>query len=177
MSESSAPRVVANDWWLSQGDVFSDIPLVDTYLGVGAGVSIAALPRGHALLITHDCVLDKCNRRGTSQVEHLSFLRLIDVEAQPATKRGDLRRTRDDDQPYRALYIGDVEGFGEAFVDLNAPFTHPAQHFGTEAREHDDGDRRLAATINEKRAGRLSDELVQLFRLKWNANWTGSKPA
>jgi hypothetical protein len=163
-----------NDWWLSQGDIFSDLPLVDTFLG--SGVSVAALPRGHALLVTHDCMLDKCNKHGTSLVEHLTFLRLIDVEAQLATKRKQLREAKDKEQPYRALYIGDVEGFGEAFVDINAPFTHPAELLGTESRDHDDGDRRLAATLNADRAGRLSEDVVQLFRIKWNANWTGMKP-
>ncbi|WP_286690009.1 MULTISPECIES: hypothetical protein [unclassified Aeromicrobium] len=163
-------RLESADWWFSQGDIFSSMPLVDT--AIGPGVGLAALPRGYAVLVTHGCVLDKQNARGESQADHMTFLRLIDVAKQPQERAAMLRRMADDVQPYRVMYLGEVDGFGEAFVDLGQPLTHEVSVFQAFLREFQGEERRLTGATNSDRSQRLTSEAVDLFHQKWVAHWT-----
>lgn len=57
MSSAAASVVAPNHPWLSQGDIFESALIVRA--GVAQLIASQAIARGPALLISHDCAIDK----------------------------------------------------------------------------------------------------------------------
>ncbi len=167
--------------WLGQGDIFSSAPVLD--VAEGAPNLVAEFRTGPAMLVTHDCAMDKATNAGAMTVERLAFVRLRSVDALPK-QRADLLRSRAHErQPYEAQYLGHVPTLGEMYVLVSDPYFVPIHHFGGLLREFDgpdrDGDRVnfLVATTNDSRVASLADTHLELFRDKWNIQWTRRMPA
>ena len=163
--------------WLCQGDLFSSAPVL--YYPDLSQDLLAQLRKGPAMLITHDCALDKMNNRGEAAIERLSFVRIRDLTATPDHRQQLLRTNAAELQPFEAHYLGEVAGFGESYVLLSDPYYLPAGYFGVETRAFTglpDGEKRLAITNHDTRFGRLGDQSLELFRKKWNAYWTRVVP-
>lgn len=159
--------------WLCQGDLFTTAPVL--YYPNLSQDFVAQLRRGPAMLVNHDCALDKMNRRGEATIERLSFLKIHDLSAAPDHRQNLLRTNASQLKPFDAHYLGYVADLGESYVVLSGPYHLPADYFGVEARSFpnlEEGEKRLAITRHDTRIGRLSDESLSLFRMKWNAYWT-----
>lgn len=183
MSASAATAVAPHNLWLSQGDVFKELPYLRA--GVADSVAAAQLDRGPALLVTHDCAIDKKNRRGHSTLEYLTFLPLQDVSALEAvepSRARDLRLHAERDQPYPVLYLGQVQDVGESYVMLSQPYTLPALLLRAELRDFNAAetrgapDRRIVPGVWDTRVGTLTERALTLLRRKWNAHWTRTLP-
>lgn len=106
--------------WLCQGDIFGNAPIVD--VGIAASGEIqATIISGPAVLLTHDCDMDKPNRDGTPRAERLQFVRLRAVDVLPRDRQQTLRATRDRIAPYEVQYLGEISGFGESFILFSDP--------------------------------------------------------
>lgn len=166
--------------WLSQGDIFASVPVLDISLTLGSPV--ARLPVGPAILITHDCALDKKSNKGVSRLEDVTFLRLQNVAELPPERQGNLRGSAGRFQPYEAMYLGRVSDLGECYVMLTAPYTLPAQIFRPELREYDEGSSAgepgvyLTPTDFDSRVAKLSADGLDLLRKKWMIQWTRMQP-
>ncbi|BBX75453.1 hypothetical protein MSHI_33590 [Mycobacterium shinjukuense] len=137
------------------------------------------LRRGPAMLVNHDCALDKMNSRGEATIERLSFVKVHNLSTAPDHRQNLLRTNASQLKPFEAHYLGHVPGLGESYVVLSDPYHLPADYFGVEARSFPNlvaGEKRLAITNHDTRIGRLSDESLTLFRMKWNAYWTRTVP-
>ena len=134
------------------------------------------------MLASHGCAIDKKNRRGQSTLEYLAFVPLQAVSEQPLDIQGNLRATAGQLKPYGTLYLGTVEGVGEAYVPLNQPYTIPAQLFRTELHEYNaaeagsDAGFMVRPTVNDTRTATLSAATLRLFWRKWAIYWTGVDP-
>jgi len=177
VTEAAASAVVEKvEPWLSQGDVFTSVLIVRA--GVAKGAPVAGVDKGPALLISHGCAIDKKTNSGKSKLEYLSFLPIQDVVALPSERAERLRASSGNVQPYEAMYLGSVPEVGEGYVTLTQPYTLPAVLLRTELREFtaeetgDAADHRIVATISDSRAGRLTDEALELFYRKWTSQWT-----
>lgn len=174
---SDATSLVApNKPWLSQGDIFSSVPIVRA--GVEGGIAVQGLQRGPALLISNDCAIDKKSGPGRSTLEYLSFLPIQDVAALNRGRAAALRGQGADLQPYNALYLGELSEIGVGYADLAQPFTLPALLLRTELRDFTDaetgegGDRRIVATMHDTRVGTLSAASRIVLWRKWAIQWT-----
>lgn len=173
----------ANAAWLCQGDVFSAAPVLD--LGSDAsGALTATLLTGPAVLLTHDCAMDKSYPDGSLRAERLQFARLRSIQGLTADRAGNLRGTRLAVEPSEALWLGEVEGHGECFIYLSDPYFLPSAYFEPtcvqyEVTEADGSPSRPRATprAHDTRFGRLDPEQIDLLRRKMIAFWTRSKPA
>lgn len=159
--------------WLCQGDLFKQAPVI--YYPDLSQDFVVQLRRGPALLINHDCALDKLNQ-GKASIERLSFVSIRKVSALPADRQQLIRA--DKLQPYEAHYLGELSEFGESYIVLSDPYHIPADYFGVEAQEFADvgGEKRSVITNHDSRFGTLSSESLTLFRTKWNAYWTRLVP-
>jgi hypothetical protein len=176
---SAALEVAEHRPWLSQGDIFAkvlipEVGIADSRPQVGQG-------SGPALLVTHDCTIDKKRTeksRKVSKLEYLTFLPIHDAAALPPQRREALVATAGDLPPYDALYLGEVDGIGDAYVSLVHPYSLPALLLRTELKEFtaeetgEDADTRIIASIGDTRVGRLNPERVALLQAKWIAVWT-----
>lgn len=164
--------------WLCQGDIFASTLVLD-YPELSDGKIVPQLRVGPAMLVTHDCDLDKATASGKPKVERFSFVRLRSVEALPADRIGIIRTSPEKLQPYEAQYLGVIPGIGESYVLVSDPYFLPASYFGFELREypdHPEPNRHLTITKNNSRIYRLSDPEIALFRAKWNIHWTRQAP-
>ncbi len=168
--------------WLSQGDIFSSAPILDVV--IDSGVATAAMPMGPAVLLTHDCAMDKAKRDGRPRAEFLQFAALRSLaDALSTEQAGNLRRARDGVAPFDFLYIGPVGQLGESFLLLSDPYYLPMTYFDVMCREYEgqvavDGssELRAAAGQHDTRIGRLSADRVELLRRKMIAFWTRLDP-
>ncbi len=156
MSGDTDPWLVTSDPWLSQGDVFAQIPVWQAGM-----LSQQTIVRGPALLVTRSCDLDKAKNNGQPAIEFLNFLPLqsfSELHNANRNKAEELRRRalEGTDTPYSVLYLDDIPQIGEV---------PEADH------------RRLIAGANDTRVGRLGDPLANLFVRKWIIHWTGLSPA
>lgn len=186
MSGDTDPWLVTSDPWLSQGDVFAQIPVWQAGM-----LSQQTIVRGPALLVTRSCDLDKAKNNGQPAIEFLNFLPLqsfSELHNANRNKAEELRRRALEgaDTPYSVLYLGDIPQIGECYAPLTQPFSLPAELFKVEIRvfspdetgEVPEADhRRLIAGANDTRVGRLGDPLANLFVRKWIIHWTGLSPA
>jgi len=170
------PLLVAALPWLSQGDLFQEVSVVVAEPGFPVGLSA---PVGPAMLMSHDCVLDKRNAAG-STLSSLNFMPLHQMSlAEPnhsaALRRGQL-------MPYNAMYVGDVPSIGPSYVEFSRIYRLPPKYLATELRTFDpppEGEEvgeYLCAGRNDTRVAKLSAPALELLRSKWNAYWTRRQP-
>lgn len=163
--------------WLSQGDVFREVPILRPGLDLSAEVVEIDQSRGPALLITHGCTIDKASNSGRSTNKHLHFLPLISVAQQDPGRQDVLRRN--ELQPYDVLYLGDCgDPLEESFVSLGEVYYLPVAMFDTDLAtwpdhaEAEEGIRYCTPRRNADRVGRLDDDQLELFLKKMNIFWT-----
>jgi hypothetical protein len=160
--------------WLSQGDIFLEVPVPDIRL---------ADQSGPALLVTYNCALDKRTGSGKSKVTHLNFLPLRSLALVQPNLAEALRNKPASLAPYSALYLGDVPNVGEGYVNLMECFSLPISAFSVEiqdfsedlsAGDPDEDCCRLVDNSPRVRSSTLSASHHELFLEKWRAHWTGS---
>jgi len=169
--------------WLGQGDIFRAVPVIVVRL-VGAGNVEAEATTGPAVLLTHDCAMDKPDKvTGSPRVERLQFARLRSIDALPPDQRRSLRQGAHKDGPFDILYLDGVGEFGECFFLLNDPFYLPAAYFRlllTTHPEHVEAESPEAhyttPRANDTRFGRIDEPQLVLMRRKMVAYWTRFKP-
>lgn len=164
--------------WLSQGDMFREVSLVVTEPGSPVGLSS---PVGPAMLMSHDCALDKRNRAGASTVSSVNFLPLFQVSLLDKGLSSELLRGQL--MPYQAMYVGEVPSVGPSYVEFSRIYRLPPQYLDTELRTFDppphgeEAGEHLCASQNDTRVAKLSAPALDLLRSKWNAYWTRRQPA
>jgi hypothetical protein len=164
--------------WLGQGDIFGLAPVVDVQL-TDAGKVQAGVVDGPAVLLTHDCDMDKPDGK-TSQprIQRMQFARLRAVEALPESQQRTIRANRNTRGPYEILYLGDITSLGEACILLSDPYYVPVGYFLPTFVEYSDhpnafaGARFLTAQLHDSRIGRLDEPQLMLLREKMMAFWT-----
>lgn len=176
-------RLVRHHDWLSQGDVFSSIPI--GWIGIEDSVPVQAIDRGPALLVTAGCVIDKKTGSGRSTLEYLTFLPLRNLAEFDSSKADNARRSADKLTPYGVLYLGSM-GDAEYVAPLAQPFTFPAMLLRPDLRTFDESatgepdyrgsNTRLCPTVNDTRVGCLAPSVLKLFRSKWAAFFLGFEP-
>jgi hypothetical protein len=168
--------------WLGQGDIFASLPIVDVAL-TEAGEVQATVIEGPAVLLTHDCDMDKPdNATGLPRIQRMQFARLRAVDALPSSYQRTLRTNRNKRGPFEALYLGDIESFGESCILLSDPYYIPSSYFlpvfgdyGGHA-EAQEGARYLSVQLHDSRVGRLDEAELILLRTKMTAFWTRFVP-
>jgi len=180
VTPSAPARIEQCDAWLTQGDVFRSVPIVG--LRVISGVARPVVESGPAMLITHSCVMDKPRgkRDLTPRIERLHFLPLTSIASVDEDRQRLLRQQPQKLQPYGACYLGSMGLIGEVFVGLADPVHVPAEFFQVALspnREDAPSDYHLVAQANDTRFGRPAESIMDLFRAKWIAHWTGQKPS
>lgn len=161
--------------WLCQGDLFRNAPVLH-YPNLTQDF-VAQLRMGPAMLVNHDCALDKL-RKGEASIERLSFVSIRNLAVLP-NDRQQLTRTKANDlAPFEAHYLGQLAGLGESYIVLSDPWYVPADYFGARAQTFPEmGDeKRLVIANHDTRFARLGDASLALFRNKWNAYWTRTVP-
>jgi hypothetical protein len=168
--------------WLCQGDIFASVPIIDITL-TDAGAVHAAVVEGPAVLLTHDCDMDKPDSStGQPRIQRMQFARLRAVDATPAHYQRNLRTNRNNVGPFEALYLGEIADFGESCILLSDPYYIPSDYFLPTFEDfggHADaaeGDRYIAAQLHDSRVGRLDEAQLILLRRKMAAFWTRMEP-
>lgn len=176
MTEPQSHSCLECEKWLCQGDIFANAPVLD-YPNMSDGRLIPQLRNGPAMLVTHDCDLDKLSG-GKPKIERMAFVRLRNVEELPANRADLIRRSNGKLQPYEAQYLGRIPGVGESYVLVSDPYFVPVSYFGTAIVQYPgpEPNQHLTATANDSRRFRLSNADLTLFRTKWTINWTRLQP-
>ena len=172
-----------NDAWLCQGDIFDRVPVLDVTVGA-AGALTASLQPGPAVLLTHDCAMDKVNPDGTLRLERFQFARLRSIQSLQDHQVASMRGARGTVGPFEFLWLGEVNGHGESFIYLSDPYYLPSTFFAPTFVQYDDREpdgspsqARATPGANDSRIGRLRPAEIDLLRLKILAFWTRLKPA
>lgn len=169
----------AHQAWLAQADVFAEALVVSVSMN-GEGLA-ADISNGPALLLTHDCAMDKATPDGVPKIDWLQFTRLRLATDLPPERRGNLWRARTAVAPYDVMWLGDV-GFGECYLVLSTPYFAPVQYFGLTCVQYEEvvDDRanlpRATPTRNDSRIGRLDDVQLFLLQQKMLIYWTRFAP-
>lgn len=169
----------AHRQWLSQADVFAEAPILSVTL-TGEQLESSVI-NGPALLLTHDCAMDKAHADGRPKLEWLQFTRLRLASDLPAERRGNIWRARDDVAPYDVMWLGDV-GFGDCYVVLSSPYFVPMEYFDVSCVQYEEqvDDRpnlpRATPGRNDSRRGRLEADRLFLLRQKLLIFWTRFEP-
>jgi hypothetical protein len=132
----------------------------------------ADVVRAPALLVTHDCALDKKSARGVMQASEITFLPLRRLSSLEGNKQSIIRRNTL--TPYDFLFVGELPGdLGESYVNLGSASTFSLDYFAP-ALVLEDGEEEahLTASRHDHRLGRLTSEQMDLFLDKWNVHWT-----
>ncbi len=138
---------------------------------------------GPAVLLTHDCDMDKPSRDGTPRIERMQFSRLRAFDSLPRDRQQSLRSQQSSLGPFEALYLGDVGSFGESFILLSDPYYIPRGYFSPGFQDYPDhpdaeGEAKyLTALLHDTRIGRLEAEQLDLLRRKMAAFWARLKEA
>lgn len=150
--------------WLCQGDVFESVPLP----GAGAW--------GPAVLLTHDCNLDKASGKGDVAIARIQFAPLIDTASNPSL-RGQLRKGSLN--PPEAVLVGKLPAGWEGFLLLGEMFTLPADHFEPELVTFPPGPENpepdfphLRCTREGNRLARMEEVAIRLLHEKMVLFWT-----
>jgi hypothetical protein len=169
--------------WLCQGDLFSHAPVVMTDLDE-SGELRSSIDFGPALLLTHDCAMDKPGRDGKPRIDRLQFAAVRSVESVEERLRSQLDPTSDKVGPFEALALGEVAGVGDAFILLSDPYYVPAEYFQLSMVDYSghenagDGSAHFASpSFRDTRIGRLTEERTNLLRRKMIAYWMRLAPA
>ncbi len=177
MTQAALSVLVPCRRWLSQGDVFTSVPIVRFN-----GLERPELTQGPALLVTHGCVIDKKTNSGASTLEYLNFLPVHSMGALQPHQAEELRRKHTEVRPFAVMYVGDIPSLGEGYVSLKRPYTLPASFLDpqlvpfTHEDTGDGDDLRPVPTRADTRIGMLDDEAVGRFQIKWMAHWTHLEP-
>jgi hypothetical protein len=168
--------------WFCQGDIFTSVPIVRITL-TDAGEIRAAVIEGPAVLLTHDCDMDKPDSTtGQPRIERMQFARLRAVDASPASYQRTLRTNRNNLGPFEALYLGDIANFGESCILLSDPYYIPSAYFLPTFSDYGghpeatEGARYITAQLHGSRVGRLDEAQLILLRRKMAAFWTRLEP-
>ncbi len=169
--------------WLSQGDVFVEVPIVRPR-HVGDGVTFFP-NQGPALLLTYGCVLDKRTHSNPPrpQSSRLQFAPVRSPEsANLGAQRMTLLRDGGEISPPEAIYL-DLRDAGECVALLSDAFTLPTSYFALEIEDfsgHQGCDEtdpfHAIARQHGERAETLTSEELHLMHLKMNVFWTGLWP-
>ena len=131
---------------------------------------------GPAMLITHNCTLDKRNKRGELLTPRYHFLPVIALSEQNPDRQATIRRN--ELTPYEVCYLGDCGELQESFVVLHEIYALPSALFSPYLGafevdpEAESGQEYLGIQANDSRIGRIEDNRVELLRRKLNAYWT-----
>jgi hypothetical protein len=164
--------------WLCQGDVFASVPLTVTSL-VGADGVQCVVREGPALLLTHDCQLDK---RGLSRLVFAPVSSPTDAGV-TGSNLGQLRKGWL--TPPEAIWLPDAGNGEEAVALLGQAFMIPTAYFDLAVEdfsyhlEHDPElpwHARVRREERDTRAATMSADEAQLMRCKMSAYWTGEVP-
>ena len=167
--------------WLCQGDIFSSVPVADFTLTDANEVEVS-LPIGPAVLLTHDCAMDKPTKTGVPRVERLQFVRLRSIDGLPLQQQQTLRGGRMSVAPFEAMHIGDVSRLGESFILLSDPYYLPAGYFTLKFDDYSNypdiepDARYVTPQAHDTRVGRLDEAQLDLLRLKMLAFWARVQP-
>jgi hypothetical protein len=162
--------------WLSQGDIFERVPVLDL-ISDDAGQLQPTLPLGPALLLTHGCAMDKPDSDGRPRVDWLQFTRLRAIDALPAERKHRLRSGRGSLGPYDVMYLGEVGHLGESFIFLSEPYHLPATYFDltldgyTGHADAEPDAKYVTPNRNDTRSSRLDDLQVDFLHKKMLAFW------
>jgi hypothetical protein len=86
--------------WLGQGDIFSSVPVLDVTLSSSGAVQ-AEVAEGPAVLLSHDCDMDKPDRTtGQPRISRMQFARLRSVDATSPTFQTTLRASKNSVGPF-----------------------------------------------------------------------------
>lgn len=122
--------------WLSQGDLFSEVPLVIAHVNERGAVRYVE-GTGPALLLTDNCILDKRTRkRQTPKVGrlHVAPVRaLADLDLEEDSQR---RLLAGELNPPEPIYL-DLGRDGQAVALLGETYPIPSEYFGLEATKDD----------------------------------------
>lgn len=161
--------------WLSQGDILGEVPTISVELDRAGDIEVRSSP-GPAVLLTHDCALDKPN------VQRLQFARLRVLSALPADQQGNLRGAAKKVGPFDSLYLGQIPQFNETFILLSDPYYLPAEYFrlalllhGAHPEAESESAKYTTPQQNDTRVGRIDEEQLDLLRRKMLAFWTRLK--
>jgi hypothetical protein len=173
--EPLARQLVSYDKWLSQGDVFLSLPLVSVGLRNDRSLHLMQSD-GPAVLITHDCVLDKRNKHGLT-IERVHVLPLLTTDGLANARVSNLKAKQGQLQPYEAMYVGALPEVGDCYLLVSNPKVIPAAYFALTATDVGDEDLRATpSAATDSRCGRLHPDDVELLCAKWNAYWTRAVP-
>ncbi|MHB8452756.1 MAG: hypothetical protein ACYDAQ_20220 [Mycobacteriales bacterium] len=171
--------------WLGQGDIFLEAPVLAASLGADGLLRFSA-EIGPALLLTHDCVLDKPPfAGGAPRTERLQFARLRAAESLPPNRRDTLRGMATKPEPVEALWLGDLLDLGPSFILLSDPYFVPVGYFQPYLEDYSrheharpgDAKRYLTPAVNDTRIGRLDESQLVLLQRKMMIFWTRAEPA
>lgn len=166
--------------WLGQADVFSNAPILQVTLAEERLTS--EILYGPALLLTHDCAMDKATADGLPKTDWLQFARIRLASQLPDQRRGNVWRARDDVPPYDVMWLGEVGAFGDCYMVLSDPYHVPVEYFDTRCIQYDEqvDDRpnlpRATPRRNDSRMGRLPPDRVFLLQQKMLIYWTRFNP-
>jgi hypothetical protein len=163
--------------WLGQGDIFASIPVATPR--VHGDEVTTSFTQGPALLITHDCALDKTNKSGEIKVRRLAFLPLHAFTLLNDNEKGMLRK--DAIEPSESLYLPGLSSIGDAYCVLSNAYYLPGEYFGLRLTRFDHPEAEpdkthLEATLHGERLARLDPDRLQLLRLKWAGYWLRTLP-
>lgn len=163
--------------WLSQGDIFGSLPIVSVRLD-SANSPTAEMAPGPAVLVSHDCALDKPDKAtGLPRVERVQLARLRTLKTLTLDKQNSLRAGRLG--PYEALYLNEPSPLGESFLLLDDVYSLPASYLALKLRAHPSHPESespealyTTPTVNDSRIGRLDEAQLDLLHKKMIAFWT-----
>lgn len=157
---------------MSQGDIFKRVPIWQ----VASEKPQKTFELGPALLVTHDCNLDKRRGNGEFSIQRVQLIPIRAVSAQDLNRQAVARQ--DKLSPPEVLYIGEIAddengGSWEGLALLSEIFTLPSITFqpsitdyaGDALLEPGDDTERLCFGLHGERYGTLSnDRLDFLYR-------------
>lgn len=173
-------RLVRSEPWLSQGDLFMSVPIVDVTMPLARTLS-ASFQRGPAMLVSQDCVLDKASR-GRPTIERLAFIPVRRTDSLPSDRVAGLRamdaKPRPEClQPFAAQYLGEIEQLGDTYVLMSDVFSLPVEYFdvaltnfGLDAEGTPQVHLSVPGTFD--RSMRLGPDDLDLFQHKYSIFWT-----
>jgi hypothetical protein len=168
--------------WLGQGDIFVSAPVIDITVTDIGEVQAAAI-EGPAVLLTHDCDMDKPdNATGQPRIQRMQFARIRGVDALPPSYQRTLRTGRNNLGPFEALHLGDIANLGECCMLLSDPYYVPSSYFlptfgdYSHHAEAAEGARYTTIQLHDSRVGRLDEAQLNLLRKKMIAFWTRLEP-
>lgn len=167
--------------WLAQGDIFTNVPILDSFLD-DAGQVVPRVEYGPAVLLTHDCAMDKPDSDGRPRIDEVHFTRLYSMQVLDEQRRRTLVGQALHLYPLDALYLGEIGQYGACFVAMNDICCVPAGYLGLDFHTYTghsdvrDGERLVTAGQNDSRIGRIDEAQLELLRRKFIGYWTRINP-